>query len=347
MSPLRTDLRLERDDTEAPLERGERALLIISPAIGLVYGLLARLVFGFPRFSDALGVITVSYIFVVPVVVGVLSVLLLPERKARRWSSWLGYPAGASLLTALATLVLAWEGLICAVVWLPLFIVLAVIGGILTGVARRIWSSRRSRVMVFGIAAVAPFVLAPFEVHSARSGELRTVVDRIAIAAPPAIVWEEIREVPPIDPSELPPAFTHRIGFPRPIAARLEGSGVGAVRYASFEKGVLFVEEITEWEPGRVLAFDITPENVPARAFDEHVAIGGRYFNVLRGRYEIEPGADGGSVLVLSSEQRLATPFNWYARLWTGYFMSDIQENILEVIKARSERAKASHEGRR
>jgi hypothetical protein len=320
-------------------DKGELALLIASPLVGLVYGLFTRLVFDLGWLDDWYAIVTLTYIFGVPVVVGVLAVVVLPEAQARRWPSWLAYPGGAGLLIAATTLLLAWEGLICAVVWLPLFLLLAILGGVAAGLGRRLWSSARSRSLVFGLAALAPLVLAPLEPQGASIPAYRVVTNRIAIDAPATVIWGQIREVPAIDPAELPASWTLRIGFPRPIEARLVGSGVGAVRHATFERDVLFVEEITEWRPGVALAFEITPEHVPRRAFDEHVAIGGRYFDVLTGRYEIQPRPDGDYDLVLRSEQRVSTPFNWYTSLWTDLFMSDIQGTILRVIKARSEAA--------
>ena len=44
-----------------------------------------------------------------------------------------------------------------------------------------------------------------------------------------------------------PPA----IGLPRPVEATLTGEGVGAIRHASFESGLVFVETVTEWQDGR------------------------------------------------------------------------------------------------
>ncbi len=41
--------------------------------------------------------------------------------------------------------------------------------------------------------------------------------------------------------------------------------------------------------------------------------------------------------LHLSSQQRLSTDFNWYARIRSDATMSDLQSRILKVIKARCE----------
>ena len=49
--------------------------------------------------------------------------------------------------------------------------------------------------------------------------------------------------------------WAQRIGFPRPIEATLSYEGVGGVRHASFERGLMFVETVTDWEPEHRLAF--------------------------------------------------------------------------------------------
>ena len=281
---------------------------------------------------------TCSFIFVVPFVIGFVAAYVHPgDGLGMRRAVVLAWAAGT--LTIFFAMGLAWEGLICAVVWLPVFLLMAALGGLNAWGLRRASGGRRP--LVLASFAIAPFVVAPLEAQLPTPNRIRVVENRIEIAADAATVWTQIREVPPIAPEELGPSFAHRIGFPRPIEARLVGEGVGSVRYATFEGGVTFVEMVTEWEEGRALAFTIDARAVPATTFDQHVAVGGPYFDVLEGRYRIEQASPGRCVLYLSSRHRLSTRFNAYTRLWTDLFMRDIQQNILEVIRRRSERAAA------
>jgi hypothetical protein len=114
------------------------------------------------------------------------------------------------------------------------------------------------------------------------------------------------------------------------------------VRHATFAGGVLFIETVTEWDAGRRLGFDIRADtaSIPPHTLDEHVTIGGRYFDTLHGEYRIEARPDGTTLLHLSSRHRLSTTFNFYARLWTDAVMRDIQDNILFVIRNRSRRVR-------
>jgi hypothetical protein len=63
---------------------------------------------------------------------------------------------------------------------------------------------------------------------------------------------------------DLPPPnqWYFRWGIASPQRARIDGQGVGAVRYCEFTTGT-FVEPITHWEPGRRLAFDVTDQPAP------------------------------------------------------------------------------------
>jgi hypothetical protein len=147
-------------------------------------------------------------------------------------------------------------------------------------------------------------------------------------------------EVPLIRPEEQHPALFTRLGFPRPLSATISRPGVGAIRHARFEGGVLFLETVTDWVPERLLRFTIAAQtdSIPPSTLDRHVTIGGPYFDVLSGRYNIQRDSSGGVTLHLTSELRVSTHFNFYAAIWADAIMQSIQLNILEVIRARAER---------
>jgi hypothetical protein len=148
---------------------------------------------------------------------------------------------------------------------------------------------------------------------------LRSIESVVDIQAPPTAVWQNIERVPPIPTGELQPSWSHAIGFPNPVEATLSEEGVGGVRHATFEGGVLFIETIDRWEPERRLGFSIQAqtERIPKTTLDEHVTVGGRFFDVLYGEYILEPLPKWGTRLHLVSRHRVSTDFNWYAHLWT------------------------------
>ena len=85
--------------------------------------------------------------------------------------------------------------------------------------------------------------------------------------------------------------------------------------------------------------FSITanPQDIPSTTMDKHVVIGGDYFDVLDGTYELQRLNDSVCRLHLYSHFTLRTTFNFYASWWAGWIMKDIQNNILQVIQTRSE----------
>ena len=190
-----------------------------------------------------------------------------------------------------------------------------------------------------GCVLVLPLLVAPVESRILSRYEIRQVDTSIDMHAPPAVVWRNIKSVRAIQPDELTPSWTRRIGFPAPVEATLSHEAVGGVRHATFAGGVLFIETVDVWQPDRHLAFSIhaVATQIPAATLDEHVRVGGEFFDVLRGEYLIENLQNGDTRLHLSSQQRISTDFNWYARLWTDAIMKDTQRTILRVIKNRCE----------
>ena len=111
------------------------------------------------------------------------------------------------------------------------------------------------------------------------------------------------------------------------------------MRTATFEHGLTFFETVTRWEPAHALAFSIRADtaNIPPTTLDEHVTVGGPYFDVLDGEYRIESLGGGNVMLHLTSHQRLSTDVNGYASLWTVAIMQNLQTSILQVIQHRSQ----------
>src|SRR5258708_7389603 len=195
------------------------------------------------------------------------------------------------------------------------------------GISSTAKNSRGRKVPFVVFFALAPLISSAIETRLPLRQAMRTVETQITINAQPHAIWQNIERVREIKPEEQRTGFFHRLGFPRPVEATLSQEGIGGVRHATFERGVLFVETINKWEMDKELAFSIKADtkSIPPTTLDEHVTIGGPYFDVLNGEYRIEPTADGKVILHLSSQHRLSTRFNIYAGLWTDYIMRDIQ----------------------
>ncbi len=312
----------------------------IGAALGILYGLIARAVFGFGNQDNHFfEEMSMAFIFGVPVALGFITIWFGPEEDKARLGRCLIRPWVTALLYLGCALALVWEGIICVVILLPLILILSSFGGLLAGIAHRIFKADIGRNYCVIAVVLFPFLASPLEQLRSANSEIRTVNTQIRIHASVAAVWNQIKTVPLISEREQSFSFSHLMGFPRPLEAKLVGEGVGAVRYATFEHGVLFVETISEWDEPHRLSFSIRADtaHIPPTTFDEHVTIGGKYFDVLRGSYRIEPVGGGDVILYLTSQQRLSTRFNFYTHFWTGYLMADLQNYILQIIKKRCE----------
>jgi len=205
-------------------------------------------------------------------------------------------------------------------------------------IARSAWNPDRSAGAETVSAIALPLMLILIEVHVARPPQIRTVNTEILIHAPAGVIWDNIKSVRAIGRAELPPSWVARVGFPDPVAATLSHDGVGGVRQASFTGGLVFTETVNRWDPGKDLRFSIraNTDSIPRSTLDEHVTIGGEFFDVLDGEYALEHRPDG-ILLHLSSRERLSTHLNPYAGAWTDAVMRAIQQCILVVVKERCE----------
>jgi len=316
-------------------------LKIVASAVvtGFLYGLAVR--FGshaFPQ-NSTFQVMTLGFMVFLPIAIGFVTVFSIERQQAQSFWTWLLLPWVSVLIGEAATAAALWEGLICIVMFTPVAMVASNVGGVAAGlIARRVSSRRANNISVVCVMCL-PLLMSGFEHRFLGERDLRNVESVADIQAAPTVVWKNIERVRRIDPAELRPSWSHAIGFPNPVEATLSRDGIGGVRHATFEGGVLFIETVDAWEPEHRLGFSIRAqtEQIPPTTLDEHVTVGGKFFDVLHGEYTLESLANGGTRLHLVSRHRVSTDFNWYAHLWTDAVMNDLQHRILLVVKNRSE----------
>jgi len=314
----------------------------VGVTLGAIYGIVARAVVSFEpqthRIGDAIAplfsVMSLGFIICVPFAMGYLTVK--PAPPSPPWWFRVFAPWIPCLLVVLAAFVIAWEGLICIVLALPIMLFFSSLGGLFTVTA----ASESGATLP--IILLLPYVVMPLEHGRVAPREIVETTTETTISAPANVVWRHVVSVDSIRPDEERPALFTAIGFPRPISATLSHEGVGGIRDATFQGGIHFVETVTRWEPERAIGFTIRAQPVPASTLDPHVTIGGPYFDVLTGTYELYPLSNGKVRLVLHSQHRVSTEFNLYAGWWSDRIMRSIQDNILDVIQRRCEGAAAA-----
>jgi len=279
---------------------------------------------------------TFAFIFGVPMGIGAITVALSPINLAKNFIYMIFAPWVPILIFLLLALAFAFEGAICIIMAAPIFIVSSSLGGLAIGLARR---SRISNKINVSFALLIPLVIIPIE----KSFEFKPVtyeaVTNIIIEAPGDKIWDNVVRVREIKEQENNSGLSKTMGFPRPIKAELNYLGVGGNRKAVFDKNLIFDETVYLYEHQKKMAFSIKPltELIPPEAMDEHIIVGGKYFTVLDGTYELLPAGGNKFDLILYSHFQMNTSFNFYSGWWAKVIMKDIQNNILNIIKKRSE----------
>lgn len=290
------------------------------------------------------GGISVVFLLLLPACLSAFLGLLIG--RGRDWSFW-NYMLVPLAITGIAVLIGAVflrEGVICLVLLSPLWMLSGAIGASLAYALRPASPPDEDLVMretfraagwlALPIAALAIEPLIPI------TSDWYTVENSIVIDARPADIWPHLESIPAIEDSEgTVNATQNLLRVPRPVDARLAGRGVGAIRHARWQDGIGFEEHITRWDPDRTLSWDfIFPDESIRHRTDRHIDPDAEHLTVESGGYRIEPLANGQSRLTLWTRYRLTTHVNSYAALWGGFLLSDIQGNILSIVRRRAER---------
>lgn len=303
---------------------------------GVLTGIALRLLFsGAPgnRFT-AMGA---SFIFLSPLLVGIVTVYVAERRQRRSWGYYFLAPLLANVLYVVGTLAIMIEGWICAILIVPLFAVLGGLGGLIMGAICR-WTNW-PRQATYSFAAL-PLLLGMLDPQQALPVRVDDVQRTILIAAPAAEVWKQIHRADDIRAEEVEHGWMYRIGVPLPQMGVTERTPHGWVRHIAMGKGIRFDQVVTDWRPERYVRFEyrFDDDSFPPRALDDHVRIGGHYFDLQDTSYTLVPRGDA-TALTIRMRYRVSTQFNWYAEPIAQWLIGDFEDTILGFYRRRSERA--------
>lgn len=305
-------------------------------AIPTAYAVMLRLFFGVTTWADLFSVMSVSFLFCLPTIVGALTIYFSNIGQVKKVSYRFFMPWIPILIFMAVTLAFSLEGWACWLMVLPLFLLTASLGGLLGGYFKM---KRQSSNVYISLLALFPLILSPIEAIMGTIPGSYTAYTYIDIKAPAEKIWSEVTRVKEIREDQDKGWLTRTLGFPRPVKAELNFEGIGAYREAIFTNGLVFHETVSEYSHEQKMVFSIKayPHEIPSTAMDEHVVIGGNYFDVLNGTYELEKIDASTHRLHLYSHFKLTTTFNFYASWWARWIMEDIQNNILQIEKQRAE----------
>lgn len=305
-------------------------------AIPTLYAIALRLFFGVKTWSELYSVMSISFLFCLPTIVGALTVYFSSEKNARNFRYKFLVPWIPILIFFIFTLAFAWEGWACWLMVLPMFLIAASIGGIIGAYLKL---RKKNNNIYISILTLLPIVISPIESFVGAIPGAYEAYTYIDINSTQDKIWSNVTRVREIKEEQDKGWLTKSLGLPRPVKAELNYEGVGAYREAIFTNGLVFHETVLEYINKKKMVFSIKayPYEIPSTTMDEHVIIGGQYFDVLNGTYELEKLNNKTYRLHLYSHFKLTTTFNFYASWWAKWIMMDIQNNILQVVRQRAE----------
>jgi len=304
---------------------------------GALAGVVLRLIFRGDA-GQAFGAMLASFVFGAPLLVAAVTVALAERIESRSWAYYFFAPMLSTTLFVTGTLALFIEGWICAILILPLFAVIGGVVGLIVGAICRAasWPKRS----VVSCAALLPLLGGAIEPLVPLANREREQTREIFVSAPPSAVWRELVDVRDIRTEEMDTAWMYRIGVPVPLEGRADVRDGEHLRHVVMARGVRFDQYATSWrEPAQITwRYRFSVDSFPPGALDDHVRIGGEYFDVIESTYTLAPRA-GGTVLRLSTRYRVSTHFNWYAGRIADFLVGDFAEAVLGFYARRAEHA--------
>ena len=315
---------------------------------GGIYGVTAfkffAKVFALPD-SGGSSLMLISFLAGVPLAIGALCAFLasLTKQALKNGEPQPPFALSANIIAGISGAFFAFaggaimqEGAICVAMALPLFVGMAVLGAIIIGIASLFGAKTKNKVL--GLMLLCPFAAAPIEQNMVPENAYQQVSRSVFIAAAPAQIWQIIHQPQDIKPAEFKAGLVYKIGVPYPLSARTIEARVGGTRESYWERGVKFDEIITAWDENRHIAwvYKFDQNSFPAGALDDHIVIGGRYFNLENTAYTLTPEA-GGTRLHIAIKSRVSTTFNWYAANFAQFLIDDTADALLAFYKNRAE----------
>ncbi len=241
----------------------------------------------------------------------------------------------AWLLSLLGLIGSSAEGLMCIAMATPILAFLWLMGLLLA------WGIRKMYRIVMGRSLILVPVLMLLETGLPHPPAGRAVVSEVVIAAAPEVVWQHVvafGELP--QPSE----WIFQAGVACPRRARIEGAGLGAVRFCEFTTGP-FIEPVTVWAPGRELRFKV--EAQPDVLREMTLWAGPRpphldgFLRCREGQFRLEALPGGGTRLIGTTWYDLDMGPTAYWGWWSDLFIHRIHLRVLDHVKRLSEESHA------
>ncbi len=306
-------------------------LILLLTVIFMQYGFSSL-----PERGAIRSLMNASVIILIPFFIGMLLEYLasVNEPNLSFWRASLGAVVGTLLILVVSIFVLR-EGVICLVMLGPLAFAALFAGcGVMQLICAYFWKPSNKIYSLSILPLLLYLVLPDFSKH-----EYGQTQREMIIHASPEQVFKAINQIGPIHADEVPNNFIFKMGFPKPIFGMTEQRAEGLVRTIQWERGVQFEERVKAIHPPYLLSWDyqFNPNSFPKGSLDDHVEVGGQYFDLLKTDYQLAKIDAQTTKLVLTIDYRVSTEFNWYSKLWINYILGEFSDVVMTIHKNRLE----------
>lgn len=298
--------------------------------LGLLFGASALIiaVYALGDYGPALFMLT-------PILMAAITSHQFQKRAGGGLGKCLGLSMFCVTCAMLMLLLTALEGLVCVAMAAPMIYGGGAIGAVLGFLIAIAESSRTSMLPAIVLMPAMAIVERAF-VQPA----LVEVTSSVEINASRETVWPRVIAFSPI--TEAPSGWLS-FGIAYPMSARIEGSGVGAIRYCQFSTGD-FVEPITIWDEPERLAFSVSSQPNPMTELSPYRHIHpphlDGYLSSKRGEFRLVDLGGGRMRLEGHTWYTIDMYPQPYWQWWSNKLIHDIHLRVLRHIKSEVEQSK-------
>ena len=240
------------------------------------------------------------------------------------------------LVSTIALLVLALEGMICIIMALPILMLLVWFGAYI-GFSMNHKKPMLNNATTIVILALYSLGFLSFD-YINEPNSLIAIKTNIVVKAPIEKVWQNVVT---FDTIAEPNEFIFKTGIAYPKNATIKGTGVGAIRYCNFTTGS-FVEPIRTWNEPNLLQFSVESQPVPMNELNPfwnvHPPHLDGYFRSNKGEFRLKKIANNETLLQGTTWYEVDIYPEFYWKLWSDLIIHKIHKRVLNHIKKESEK---------
>jgi hypothetical protein len=303
---------------------------------GVLAGIGLRLIFS-SHTDSRWSAMSWQFIYLVPFAVSAVTLYLGRHMADRSWKNYFVTGAIANGLFVLGTLLILIEGLICAVIIIPLFMLVGGLSGLIVGAIFKWTNWPKSSINGF---VALPVVLAILSPVIERVPVVDSIQRTVTINAPAEKIWPILMNAEKIKSTEVEHGWIYRIGVPLPKEGITKQIGNELVREMKMGKSIYFDLRSTEWQENKFVKWNprFYENSFPPHAMDDHVKIGGEYLDMLDTTYTLRAINSNQTELDVKIRYRVSTDFDWYANTVAQLLIGNFGTVILDFYRECAEK---------